>query len=267
MDGGPLFSIITVCLNAEAHLAEAIESVLAQSENDYEYLVSDGGSADGTLDLLRSYEPRFGGRMKWVSERDEGIYDAMNRSLARASGTYVQYLGADDRLRPGALDVVARAVASPAGPSIVCGGTHVFGPTGEWDESPRRVIRRGLPARAPASHQAVFVRREDILGAGGFDLRYVIAADYDLYLHLVEAGCTEVFVDEILVDFRLGGVSSRDALATAREYRDVRVAHGANRAIEELVMLKSAAATTAHATYVRLFGRAPGAAPVRGTPQ
>jgi Glycosyltransferases involved in cell wall biogenesis len=68
----PLFSIVTVCLNAEAHIAEAIESVLAQSCADYEYLVVDGGSTDGTLGVLGAYESRFGGRLRWVSERDDG---------------------------------------------------------------------------------------------------------------------------------------------------------------------------------------------------
>src|SRR5665648_59628 len=81
----PLFSIVTVCLNAEAHIAEAIESVLAQSCADYEYLVVDGGSTDGTLGVLGAYESRVDGRLRWVSERDDGLYDAMNKGLAPCS--------------------------------------------------------------------------------------------------------------------------------------------------------------------------------------
>jgi glycosyltransferase involved in cell wall biosynthesis len=261
VNGHPLFSIVTVCLDAEAHIADAVESVLAQSFADYEYVVADGGSTDGTLDVLRSYEPRFGGRMKWLSEPDDGLYDAMNRALARASGEYVEFLGADDRLRPGALDAVARALETAPRPDIVCGATHVLGPTGSRDEAPRRVVRRGLPARVPASHQSTFIGREAIQDAGGFDLRFRIAADYDLYLRLVEAGRTEMLIDDVLSDFRLGGVSSRSARATAREYRDVRVAHGANPAVEKLVMLKSAAAATLFAAWMRLFGRAPSRTP------
>jgi len=253
----PLFSIVTVCLNAEAHIAEAIESVLAQSCADYEYLVVDGGSTDGTLGVLGAYESRVDGRLRWVSERDDGLYDAMNKGLALTRGEYVEFLGADDRLRPGALDAVARALETAPRPDIVCGATHVFGPTGTWDEAPRRVLRRGLPARVPAGHQSTFVRREVIQAAGGFDQRFRIAADYDLYLRLVEAGRTERLLDEALSEFRLGGVSSRSARATAREYRDVRVAHGANPVVEELVMLKSAAAATAFAVWMRLFHRAP----------
>jgi len=256
----PLFSILTVCLNADADIAGAIESVLAQGCADYEYLVVDGGSTDGTVGVLREYDSRFGGRLRWVSEHDDGLYDAMNKGLALARGEYVAFLGADDRLRPGALDAVAHALEAVPLPDIVCGATHVFGPTGTRDEAPHRVVRRGLPARVPASHQSTFIRREALQAAGGFDLRFRIAADYDLYLRLVEAGRAEAFVDDVLSDFRLGGVSSRSARATARDYRDVRISHGENPAIEELVMLRSVAAATAFATWMRLFHRAPGRA-------
>jgi glycosyltransferase involved in cell wall biosynthesis len=254
----PLFSIVTVCLNAGTDIVEAIESVLEQGCSDFEYLVIDGGSSDGTLGVLEDFDPRFGGRLHWVSERDDGLYDAMNKGLVLARGDYVGFLGADDRLRPGALDAVARALSTIPRPDIVCGATRVSGPTGTWDEPPRRVVRRGLPARAPASHQSTFVRREAIADAGGFDPRFRIAADYDLYLRLVEAGATEALVDNILSDFRLGGVSSRDGRATARDYRDVRVAHGANPTVEKLVMVRAAAAAAVFALWMRVFHRAPG---------
>ena len=257
MSRSPYFSIITVCLDAETDIAGALDSVLAQTFEDYEYVVADGGSTDGTLDVLRAYEPRFAGRMRWLSEPDDGLYDAMNRAVGRASGRYVEFLGADDRLRPGALAAVARAVAEDPTADVVCGGTHVIGDTGSWDEPPRRAVRRGIPARVPASHQSTFVRREAIRASGGFDLRFGIAADYDLYLHLVEAGARETFVDEVLSEFHLGGVSSRSARATAREYRDVRVAHGASPVVETLAMLKSAAAAAAFAAWMRIFHRAP----------
>ena len=258
MKASPLFSIFTVCLNAEAHLANALESVLVQSRDDYEYIVADGGSVDRTLDILREYEPRFAGRMRWVSEPDEGLYDAMNRALGRATGHYVEFLGADDRLRPGALEAVARVLYRTPRPEIVFGGTHVFGADGAWDEPARHVFRRGLDSRVPASHQSMFVRREVLDRAEGFDLRYKIAADYDLYLRLIDAGCKEVLIDEVLSEFQLGGASSRRAAATAREYRDVRVAHGANALVEDFVMLKSTLAAIAFAGWMKLFGRAPG---------
>lgn len=257
MNDHPHFSIVTVCLNAEEHIAGAIESVLAQTWSDYEYVVVDGGSTDGTVDVIRSYEPRFDGRMRWASEPDGGLYEAMNKGLAVARGEYVEFLGADDRLRPGALEAVANAADVTPPPDIVCGATHVTGPDGSWDDLPRRVLRRGLPARVPASHQSTFTRREVVEAVGGFDVRFRIAADYDLYLRLVRSGRSERLLDDVLSEFRLGGASSRSARATAREYRDVRIAHGANRTVEEFVMLKSTAAASLFALWMRLFHRAP----------
>lgn len=247
---GPLISIVIVCLDAGGTIAEAIGSVLSQSFEDFELVVVDGGSVDGTLGIVGEHESRSGGRMRWVSETDEGLFDAMNKALAIATGEYVEFLGADDRLRPAALQAVARTLDASS-PDIVCGACHVFGQRAEWDEPASRKIRRGLPQRAPARHQSIFVRRETLLGVGGFDRRFRIAADYELYLRLVDAGSTEVLIADTLSDFRLGGVSSTDAWATARDYRDVRVSHGANPLVEQLMMVRSAMAATAFALWKR----------------
>lgn len=259
MSDHPLFSIVTVCLDAETHIAAAVLSVLGQTCEDYEYVVIDGGSTDGTLGVIAGLAPRFCGRLRLISEPDEGLYDAMNKGLASARGEYVEFLGADDRLRPGALEAVARAVQADPRPDIVCGATHVFGLSGAWDQPPRRVVRRGMPARVPASHQATFVRREAMLATGGFDARHPIAADYDLYLRLIEAGRTELLIEDVIAEFGLGGVSSRSPWATARAYRDVRVAHGADPVVEGFVMLKSAAAAAMFAARMRVGGRGIGA--------
>ena len=74
-------SIITATFNSGATLRDTIESVLAQDYNDFEYIIVDGASRDNTLDIIREYEPRFRGRMRWISEQDKGLYDAMNLSL------------------------------------------------------------------------------------------------------------------------------------------------------------------------------------------
>ena len=252
---GPLFSIATVCLNAEANLAETIESVLSQSFEDFEYVVVDGGSTDGSLDVIREHASRSGGRMRWISEADDGLYHAMNKALDLAQGKFIEYLGADDLLAPGALQAVSEAVERQPRPQIVCGATHVFGRRDAWDEPARRVVRRGMAQRAPSRHQSIFVCSESIRGAGGFRTRFRIAADYDLYLRLLEAGASETLVDDTLSSFRLGGLSSTGAIRTARDYRDVRIAHGANPIVEQLVMLKSAAATTAFAIWRQLTSR------------
>lgn len=251
----PMFSVAIVSLDAAEHLAEALESVLVQGFSDFELVLVDGGSTDSTLDIVRNYEPRFGGRMHWTSGSDDGLYFAMNRALDMAAGRYIVYLGADDLLVPGALASVAKTVAEEDHPDVVCGGVRVFGPGVGWSERPRLVVRRGLPKSAPSRHQSIYVRRELIAQAGGFDTTYRIAADYDLYVRLKSDGATEVFIDAELARFRLGGISSRNVMATARDYRDVRVARGASPFIEQLVMYKSALGATLFALRERVLGR------------
>ena len=254
-DASPLFSVVTVSLNAAASIAEALDSALAQEFDDFEIVVVDGGSTDSTLDIVREREASAAGRLRWISEPDKGLYDAMNKGLGLARGRYIEYLGADDLLVPGALQAVARVVAEQGGetgPDIVCGAVRVAGPHGDWDEPAAPLVRRGMPQRAPVRHQSTFVRAEKLRAVAGFDTRYRIAADYDAYLKLHEAGASERLIAETLSEFRLGGVSSTNAVATAREYRDIRIAHGANPLVEGVVMWKSALGVRLHAAMMRV---------------
>ena len=101
-------SLITVCYNSAEFIRTAMESVLTQTWQAIEYLVIDGGSADGTVEVIREYEAKFGGRMRWMSERDHGMYDAINKGIKMASGEVIGILNADDVLSDD--DVIARVV-------------------------------------------------------------------------------------------------------------------------------------------------------------
>ena len=261
-ENAPLFTVVTVCLNAQQHLAGALDSVLAQSCSDYEMLVIDGGSTDDTLDVVRVREGAFGGQLRWISEPDRGLYDAMNKGLHRARGRYVVYLGADDRLDPDALAAVERTIRQSGAVEIVCGAARVLGPEGSWCEPASVSERRGMPRRAPARHQSIFVRASALRAVGGFDTRYRIAADYDAYLRLRESGAQQELITAQLSEFRLGGASSVNALDTARDYRDVRIAHGANSAIENAAMWKAIVGVRLHALMMKLWGGDTRARPV-----
>ena len=89
-------SIVTVTFNSAATVRDTIESVLKQEYSDYEYLVIDGGSRDNTVDIIKEYESRFGGRMKWISEKDKGMYDGINKGIRMASGDVVGIINSDD---------------------------------------------------------------------------------------------------------------------------------------------------------------------------
>ncbi|MBQ3772724.1 MAG: glycosyltransferase, partial [Bacteroidaceae bacterium] len=89
-------SLITSTYNSVSTLKSTFDSVLSQTYSDVEYLVVDGGSKDGTLELIKEYEPKFGGRMKWLSEPDKGLYDALNKGIRMATGDVVGILNSDD---------------------------------------------------------------------------------------------------------------------------------------------------------------------------
>lgn len=96
MKSEPMVSIITVCYNSEAYIEDTIESVFNQTYSNIEYVIIDGDSSDGTLEIIKEYEPKFEGRMQWISEPDEGIYQAMNKGTRLSKGSYVFFLNAGD---------------------------------------------------------------------------------------------------------------------------------------------------------------------------
>src|SRR5574344_177097 len=103
------FSIVTSTFNSAKTVRDTFDSVLAQTYNDYEYWVIDGGSKDKTLDIIKEYEPRFEGRMKFVSERDEGIYDAMNKGFKKCTGDVFMLINSDDLFsRPDAVELTVK---------------------------------------------------------------------------------------------------------------------------------------------------------------
>lgn len=91
-----MISIITATYNSAETINDTIKSVLCQTNKDFEYIIVDGGSTDETIDIVKSYESEFSGRLKWVSEKDKGIYDAMNKGIKMASGDIIGILNSDD---------------------------------------------------------------------------------------------------------------------------------------------------------------------------
>ncbi|HYJ32214.1 MAG TPA: glycosyltransferase family 2 protein [Candidatus Binatia bacterium] len=227
----PHVTVITVVRNARATLPATIESVLAQTHRPLEYLVLDGASTDGTLDLLRAYE----GRLRFESAPDGGIYDAMNRAVARVErrDSYLFFLNADDRfVGP---DAVARAVGGGEGADFV----HCLL---EWRDDALRtreivggpVSLGRLRLQNRCGHQMIFCRRSVFDTAGGFDLRYPIAADYDWAIRVFQRPeITKRFVPEVAASMGAGGVSERRYLRLLRERgRIVRERFGAQAAVE-----------------------------------
>jgi len=217
-------SLITVALNARATLARTIESVQAQTFEDIEHVVIDGGSSDGTRDLLRTaLRPQD----VWISEPDRGISDAFNKGVALANGAYLQFINADDWLSP---EQVAAAVAGleASGADFVFGdlifyrnGRPEFRFRGDPD------YRRSIRCRMPTlNHPTVLARREAFERIGLFDLRYRCAMDYDWFLRLHLAGGRGVYLSELVGHMNHDGISNLDYARTYREVEAIAVAYG-----------------------------------------
>jgi GT2 family glycosyltransferase len=199
-------SVITPCLNGAATLETALESVRSQSEHVHEHIVVDGGSTDGSLDLLRD---RPG--VRWISEPDRGLSDAFNKGAAMATGDFIGWLNADDFYYPDAIALVAQAARRAPTADWVTGRCAVVDHSGAEIRSAissyKDVLLRhyGYPLllvnnfiAAPAT----FVRRETFLELGGLDERFRYSMDYDLWLRLGRLGPPAV-VDERLAAFRM----------------------------------------------------------------
>lgn len=167
--GAPLISIITVVFNGSATLQATLDSVAAQSFQDYEYIVVDGGSTDGTLAILRS---NGGVVTRWISEPDAGIYDAMNKGVALTAGRWLYFIGANDTLS-NSLAQVAPFLQDPQ--AIYYG--NVYRPVAD------RIYDGHFSALKLAArnicHQAIFYPRA-VWSRYRYDTRYPIYADYDL---------------------------------------------------------------------------------------
>jgi len=204
MTDSPRITVITVTLNAGDALRDTAESVLAQRGDDWEYLVKDGGSTDGSLEALPE-----DGRLRVEVGEDRGIYDAMNRAVPLARGEYVNFLNAGDRFpAPGTLERVSRALRSAADPPDLLYGDFLDERSAKIRRSAPGLSRRGL-FLSGICHQAQWMRREVFEELGGFDLDYRFRADHELLLRLAERGARARHLPEVLALYDCEGFSAR----------------------------------------------------------
>lgn len=262
---GPLVSVITVCYNSETHIAQAMESVLAQSYGRVEYVVIDGGSTDSTMEIVRAFGERFGERLTWVSEPDEGIYDAMNKGIAMCSGELVGLLNSDDAYLPDAIERIVAAFRAAPDAGAVFGDVEVI----SQDGSPLRTEVAftpdpgSLPLRMPMCHQSLFVARRVYDELGGFDTAYRILADYEHVLRMLSAGERFVHVSGAVARFREGGACSADTARSNAERERIRVAYGASPVTERARRIRHAVNRFVYALVKRPETRAGASDPSR----
>lgn len=211
-------TVITVCLNARATVRAAVESVLAQDHPDLEYVVVDGASTDGTLDILQEHADRID---TLVSEPDRGLYDSANKGLRLATGDIVGFLHADDVFAyPGVVRRIADEFARTAA-ECVYGDVDFFDPHDATRVTRRfrsGAYRRGsFSAGWHPAHTTFYTRRDLLLELGGFDEGYRIASDIDLMMRVMEVRHARAsWIPEVLVHMRAGGMSNRNLKSVLR---------------------------------------------------
>lgn len=211
-------SVITVCMNRVNTIEKAIQSVINQACNELEYIIIDGGSTDGTVDIIKKYEKYF---TYWVSEADEGIYDAMNKGIAKSTGEIVAFLNSDDWYEENAL-VTVNSYFEKCDPMILTGRVNML-QKGKWTkytgilENNKENIRMEMIYRQPAT----FVRREVFDTLGGFNTRYKISADFEWMLRVYDSGMEIMHVEDVFTNFSSTGISNTNTGLTIRESREV----------------------------------------------
>lgn len=215
-------SIITAVLNREDTIGSALDSLQEQTYGDFEHLIQDGGSTDGTLDEVRRCADE---RSSIVSEPDSGIYDAINKGIARATGDVIGLLHSDDVF--GSNEVLAKVCQALSDSSV----QGVYGDLEYVSTSDlSRVIRHWrseaydrekLSKGWMPPHPTLFLRREVFDRWGAYDTNYEIAADYDAILRwLGRGGVLLAYIPEVLVKMRVGGESNRSLSRILRKSRE-----------------------------------------------
>lgn len=214
-------SIITVVLNREELLEKTIKSIISQSGKNYEIVIIDGGSTDGTIEIIKKYSDNIS---YWISEPDKGIYDAMNKGLNAAKGDYIWFLNAGDEIYSG--DILQQLISLNNTPDVFYGDVGYIDANGK--ELGTRVLKtppdnfswRSLLKGMVVSHQSFIIKREK---SGFYNLDYKYCADIDWMINSMK-NCEDVYNTKmILSKFLTGGYSKRNIIKSNKErYRILR---------------------------------------------
>jgi glycosyltransferase involved in cell wall biosynthesis len=215
-------SIITVCHNSEKTIRKTIESVLAQTYTHVEYIIIDNASTDRTMEIVKHYMPKFKGRMRWISEPDQGMYDAMNKGITLAAGELIGILNADDWYEVDSIKKVLGAYRQY--------GDAVYYGILRYIENEKELMLKTTNYqfldREMLPHPTCFIPKKIYQKYGGYTLQYPITADYELLARYSSQGVRFVQIDDVLTNFRTGGITTTQEMRSAIETLQIRYHYG-----------------------------------------
>lgn len=213
---GPLVSIVTAVFNGAEHIGQTIEAVAEQTYPNIEHIVVDGGSNDGTVDILERYRDTLA---YWVSEPDRGVYHAMNKGIDLVTNpeSYILFANSDDHLY--SPQAIQRVIDASSGEDLVYG--RMILTDGAYSGVVGKRVELDDLATETLCHPATFVRRKVFDSVGRFDTGYAIAADYDHMVRCFAAPVSTRFVDVIVSTMRMGGLSEERFMLSCRERKQV----------------------------------------------
>ncbi|AFZ36677.1 glycosyl transferase family 2 [Stanieria cyanosphaera PCC 7437] len=209
----PLVSIITVVFNGEKYLEQAIESVINQSYQNIEYIIIDGGSTDGTIEIIKQYEDSID---CWISESDRGLYDAMNKGIALAHGEIIGILNSDDLYFQDTVLEVVKVYQKFQNPCVIYGNMLKFNEEQgkvSWHQG-NLTAQAFKTAKIVINHPTCFVQRSLYEQFGGFKPEYEVGADRELMMRFHSQGVIFINTNQTIAKFRLGGTTSYQSLVS-----------------------------------------------------
>lgn len=184
----PIISIITPCFNSEKTIETCISSIKDNTDNKIEHIIVDGKSSDKTIEIIKKYEGTY--NLKWISEKDTGIADAMNKGFKMASGDFVSWIDADNYYDSNVYNHIINKINSDSNIDIICGYVDVF------DDKSKKTFKPDFPFNFEKAlikntggipvQPGVFFKRNLFEKAGGFNTDYKIAGDYDFWLKILK---------------------------------------------------------------------------------
>jgi len=218
----PKLSVITIVYNNARDIERTMLSVLNQTYANIEYIIIDGLSTDGTLDIIHKYDDKIS---KLISERDKGIYDAMNKGLSVATGDYVLFMNSGDELF--ADDTVAKIFATAENADIYYGETEMIDDAGNSlgqrrHKAPQQFNWRGFKFGMSISHQAIYIKRSII---EPYNLQYQLSSDIDWIIRAAKKAEKIVNVNQYVAKYLVGGMSKKRHRQSLKERFDIMKQH------------------------------------------